>query len=64
MHHCLRYEGDAQQVLCEGAGVVSPLGAGTLRGIGACCCLRRDDNTRHVPWRSAGIVDSILLDSR
>jgi hypothetical protein len=32
MHRHLRYEANAQQVLREGAGVISPLGVGTLRG--------------------------------
>jgi hypothetical protein len=29
MHRYLRYEANAQQVLREGAGVISPLGVGT-----------------------------------
>src|SRR5688572_7735614 len=32
MHRHLRYEVDVQQVLRESAGVISPLGVGTLRG--------------------------------
>jgi hypothetical protein len=32
LHRYLRYEAIAQQVLCEGAGIISPLGVGTLRG--------------------------------
>jgi hypothetical protein len=32
MHCYLRYEANAQQVLREGAGIISPLGVGTLLG--------------------------------
>jgi hypothetical protein len=32
MHRHLRYEVNAQQVLHESAGIISPLGVGTLRG--------------------------------
>jgi hypothetical protein len=64
MHHYLRYKANAQQVLREGAGVISPLGVGTLRGSDARRCLRREDNTRHVPRRGAGVVDSFWSDSR
>jgi hypothetical protein len=64
MHHHLRYEANARQVLCEGAGVISPLGVGTLLGSDTCRCLRCEDNTRHVPRRGAGVVDSLWSDSR
>jgi hypothetical protein len=58
------YEADAQQVLREGAGIISPLGVGTLRGSDTRHCLRCEDNTRHVPRRGAGVVDSLWSDSR
>src|SRR5688572_14904943 len=64
MHCYLRYEANAQQVLCKGASVVSPLGVGTLRGSVTRRCLRCGDNTRHVPRRGAGVVDSLWSDSR
>jgi hypothetical protein len=64
MHRYLRYEVNAQQVLHEGAGVISPLGVGTLRGIDTRRCLRCEDNTRHVPRRGADVVDSLWSDSR
>jgi hypothetical protein len=64
MHRYLRYEADAQQVLREGAGVISPLGVGTLLGSDTRRCLRCEDNTRHVPRRGAGVVDSLWSDSR
>jgi hypothetical protein len=64
MHRYLRYEANAQQVLREGAGVISPLGVGTLRGSDTRRCLRCEDNTRHVPRRGAGVVDSLWSDSR
>jgi hypothetical protein len=64
MHRYLRYEGNAQQVLHEGAGVISPLGVGTLRGSDTRRCLRFEDNTQHVPRRGAGVVDSLWSDSR
>jgi hypothetical protein len=64
MHRYLRYEANAQQVLREGAGVISPLGVGTLRGSDTRRCLRCEDNTRHVSRRGAGIVDSLWSDSR
>jgi hypothetical protein len=64
MHCYLRYEANAQQVLREGAGVISPLGVGTLLGSDTRCCLRCEDNTRHVPRRGAGVVDSLWSDSR
>jgi hypothetical protein len=62
MHRHLRYEANAQQVLRECVGVISPLGVGTLRGNDICHCLRCEDNARHVPRWGAGVVDS--LDSR
>jgi hypothetical protein len=64
MHRYLRYEADAQQVLREGAGVISPLGVGTLLGSDTRRCHRCEDNTRHVPRRGAGVVDSLWSDSR
>jgi hypothetical protein len=64
MHRYLRYEADAQQVLREGAGVINPLGVGTLLGSDTRRCLRCEDNTRHVPHRGAGVVDSLWSDSR
>jgi hypothetical protein len=64
MHRYLRYEADAQQFLHEGAGVISSLGVGTLRGSDIRRCLRCEDNTRHVPRRGASIVDSLWSDSR
>jgi hypothetical protein len=64
MHRYLRYEANAQQVLREGAGVISPLGVGTLRGSNTRRCPRCEDNTRHVPRRGAGVVDSLWSDSR
>jgi hypothetical protein len=64
MHRYLRYEANAQQVLHEGAGVISPLGVGTLRGSNTHRCPKCEDNTRHVPRRGAGVVDSLWSDSR
>jgi hypothetical protein len=64
MHRYLGYEANAQQVLREGAGVISPLGVGTLRGSDTRYCLRCEDNTRHVPRRGAGVIDSLWFDSR
>jgi hypothetical protein len=64
MHRYLRYEANAQQVLCEGASVISPLGVGTLLGSDTRRCLRCEDNTRHVPHRGAGVVDSLWSDSQ
>jgi hypothetical protein len=49
---------------CEGAGVISPLGVGTLRGSDTRRCLRCEDNTRHGPRRGAGVVDSLWPNSR
>ena len=62
LHRYLRYEANAQQVLRESAGVISPLGVGTSRRNDIRRCLRCEDNTRHVPRWGAGVVDS--LDSR
>jgi hypothetical protein len=64
MHRYLRYEAKAQQVLREGAGVISPLGVGVLRGSNTRRCLRCEEKTRHVPRRGAGIIDSLWPDSR
>jgi hypothetical protein len=64
MHRYLRYEANAQQVLREGAGVISPLEVGTLRGSDTRRCLRCEDNTRHVPRRGAGVVDLLWSNSR
>jgi hypothetical protein len=64
MHRYLRYEANAQQVLREGTGVISPLGVGTLLGSDTRRCLRCEDNTRHAPQRGAGVVDSLWSDSR
>jgi hypothetical protein len=64
MHRYLRNEATTQQVLHEGAGVISPLRVGTLLGSDTRRCLRREDNTRHVPHRGAGVVDSLWSDSR
>jgi hypothetical protein len=62
LHRYLRYKDNAQQALCECAGVICPLGVGTLRGNDTRRCLRREDNARHVPRWGAGVADS--LDSR
>jgi hypothetical protein len=62
LHRRLRYEGDAQQVLCERAGIVRPLGVGVLRGNDARLRLRREVDARRVPRWGVGAVDS--LDSR
>jgi hypothetical protein len=62
LHRCLRYEANAQQVLCERAGVVRLLGVGVLRGNDARLRLRRVVNARRVPRWGADAVDS--LDSR
>jgi hypothetical protein len=64
MHCYLRFEGNAQRVLREGAGVISPLEVGTLLGSDTRRCLRCEDNTRHVPRRGAGVIDSLWSDSR
>jgi hypothetical protein len=62
LHRHLKYEANAQQVLRESAGIISPPRVGTLRGNDIRCCLRCEDNARHVPHWGAGVVDS--LDSR
>jgi hypothetical protein len=64
LHHYLRYEANAQQVLREGAGVISSLGVGMLRGSDTRRCLKCEDNARHGPRRGAGVVDSLWPDSR
>jgi hypothetical protein len=64
MHYHLRYEANSQQVFRESAGVISPLGVGSLRGNDIRCCLRCEDNARHVPRWGAGVVDSLWTDSR
>jgi hypothetical protein len=64
LHRYLRYEANAQQVLCEGACVISPLPVGTLRGSDTRHYRRCEDNTRHGPRRGAGVVDSLWPDSR
>jgi hypothetical protein len=64
MHRHLRYWANAQQVLRESAGVISPLGVGTSRGNDIRCCLMCEDNNRHVPRWGAGIVDSLWTDNR
>jgi hypothetical protein len=62
LHRYLRYKANAQQALRESAGVICPLGVGTLRGNDTHHCLRREDNARHVPRWGTSVVDS--LDSR
>jgi hypothetical protein len=64
LHRYRRYEANAQQVLCEGAGVISLLGVGTLRGSDTRRCLKCEDNARHVPRRGASVVDLLWFDSR
>jgi hypothetical protein len=64
LHRYRWYEANAQQILREGAGVISLLGVGMLRGSDTRRCLRCEDNTRHVPHRGAGVVDSLWFDSR
>jgi hypothetical protein len=64
LHRYLRYEANAQQVLCEGAGIISSLGVGALWGSDTHRCLRCEDNTRHGPRRGASVVDSLWPDSR
>jgi hypothetical protein len=59
LHHYLRYEANAQQVLRESAGVICPLGVGTLQGNDTRRCLRREVNARHVPRWGASVVDSL-----
>jgi hypothetical protein len=43
LHHRLKYEANAQQVLRECAGIISPLGVGTLWGNDIRRCLRCED---------------------
>jgi hypothetical protein len=62
LHRYLGYKANAQQALCESAGVICPFGVGMLRGNDTRRRLRREDNARHVPRWGAGVVD--LLDSR
>jgi hypothetical protein len=64
LHRYLRYEANAHQVLREGAGVISPLRVGTLRGSDTGRCLRCEDNTRHGPRRGADVIDSLWPNSR
>jgi hypothetical protein len=64
MHGYLRYEANTQEVLREGAGVISSLGVGTLLGSDTRRCLRCGDNIRHVLRRGAGVVGSLWSDSR
>jgi hypothetical protein len=64
LHRYLRYEANTQQVLRESAGVISPLGVGTLRGNDIRRCLRCEDNARHIPRLGDGVVDSLWSDSR
>jgi hypothetical protein len=64
MHCYLRYKANVQQVPREGAGVISPLGVGTLLGSDTRRCLRCEDDSRHVPRRGAGVVDSLWSDGR
>jgi hypothetical protein len=64
VHRHLRYEGDAQQVLHEGAGVVSSLVVGVWQGSDTRRRLGREDNARHVPRWGAGVVDTLRRDSR
>jgi hypothetical protein len=62
LHRRLRYEGDAQQVFREHAGVVRLLGIGVLWGDGARLRLRREVDARRAFCWGAAAVDS--LDSR
>jgi hypothetical protein len=64
LHRYLRYEANAQQVLCEGVGIISPLGVGVLRGSDNRRCLKCEDNARHGPRGGAGVVDSLWPNSR
>jgi hypothetical protein len=64
LYRHLRYEANAQQVLRESAGVISPLRVGTSRGNDIRRCLRCEDNTRHVLRWGAGVVDSLQTDNR
>jgi hypothetical protein len=51
------HEANAQQALCECAGVICPLGVGTLQGNDIRRCLWREDNARHVPHWGVGVAD-------
>ena len=64
MRRYLRCETNVRQVPRKGAGVISPLGVGTLLGSDTRRCLRCEDNTRHVPRRGAGAVNSLWSNSR
>jgi hypothetical protein len=64
LHRYFGYEANDLQVLCEGAGAISPLGVGALWGSDTRRCLRCEDNTRHGLRRVAGVVDSLWPDSR
>jgi hypothetical protein len=59
LHRRLGYEGDAQQVLRERAGIVRLLGIGVLRGDGARLRLRREVDARGAPRWGAGAIDSL-----
>jgi hypothetical protein len=59
LHRYLKYKANAQQVLCESAGVICPLGVGMLRGNDTRRCLSHEDNARHVPRWGAGVIDSL-----
>jgi hypothetical protein len=59
LHRYLRYEANAQQALRECAGVICPLGVGMLRGNDTRRCLRREDNTRHVPRWGASYLATV-----
>jgi hypothetical protein len=63
MCHYLKCETNARQVPRNGAGVISPPGAGVLLGSDTRHCLRCEDNTRHVPRRGVGVIDSLWSDS-
>jgi hypothetical protein len=60
----LRCETNVRQVPLKDAGVISPLGVGTLLGSDTRRCLRCEDNTRHVPRRGAGVIGSLWSDNR
>jgi hypothetical protein len=64
LHRYLRYEANIQQVLREGAGITNPLGVGTLLGSDTRRCLMCEDNTRYVPRKGTGVVDSLWSDGR
>jgi hypothetical protein len=60
----LSRETNVRQVPHKGAGVISPHGVGTLLGSDTRRCPRCEDDTRHVPRRGVGIVDSLWSDSQ